>query len=195
MCFNWIRWHTNIASFASCKCSLLEHYLPRKNQVGWWLMIKRPYISIDQQLWNQNFPSNNHFNIGCLLWFLILVLMLFSFTLFSYSLLFSFLQCSVILSYFCMSFCLVILSCFCVCIIWLFLLFSYIVFFCSSTLHSSCSSLHVLCCSNYPHYFWLCICLYLPFALCCKWSLKECGIVALNIHFLFLFLKSCIFFH
>jgi len=32
-------------------------------------MIKRPYISICQQLWSQNSPSNNHFNIECLLWF------------------------------------------------------------------------------------------------------------------------------
>lgn len=120
MCSNWIRWHTNITSFVNCKCSLLEHYLPRKNLVDWWFMIKRPYISIGQQLWNQNFSSNNHFNIGYFLWFFILMIMLFSFKLFNYSLLFSCLQCLIILSHFCMSFCLVILSCFYACIIQLF---------------------------------------------------------------------------
>jgi hypothetical protein len=46
---------------------------------------------------------------------------------------------------------------------------------------------HVLCCSNYSPYSWLCVYLVLPFALCCKWYLKECGIVAVSIPPFFVF--------
>lgn len=141
MCSNWIRWHTNIASFASCKRSLLEHYLPRKNLVGWWLVIKRPCISIGQQLWNQNFPSNNHFNIGCFLWFFIVMLVLFSFMLLNYSSYFHAYNVWLFFLAFTCHFVWLFYLAFVLALFDYFLLFLYVVLFCSSTLHSSCSLL------------------------------------------------------
>ncbi len=139
-------------------------------------MIKRPYISICQQLWSQNSPSNNHFNIRCLLWFLVVVLVLFSFALLGYSFLF-------VLIVFSYSF-----------LLFHVILFGYFILF--LCLHYSITfyhfhRFHALCYFNYSTYFWLYVYLVLFFALCWKWILKECGIV-MNCMYVYT-LKSCSF--